>query len=277
MPSVFDGDLQKMQSHKALDDSVSYSLVCGAHRIPLAEQLGRRIRLDFSGSIHCIHCGKATRKSFSQGYCFPCFQRLAQCDTCIMSPEKCHFPAGTCREPDWAETHCRVPHIVYLSNASGLKVGITRETQMPTRWIDQGAVQALPVFRVRERRLSGLIESALREFVSDRTQWQQMLKGDPVLLDLAESAKGLSERISARVGEIRQTEGDGSVEMLHLPETRLRYPVLTYPAKIKSLNPEKTPTLEGELLGIKGQYLILDSGCLNIRKHTGYHVTATLD
>lgn len=155
MTVVCEGDHRKCEVRKQLDDSVSYALVCGEHVLPLSEYLGRHIRLDFSGKIHCIHCGKFTRKSFAQGFCFPCFRRLAQCDSCIMSPEKCHFPAGTCREPDWAETHCRVPHIVYLSNASGLKVGITRETQMPTRWIDQGAVQALPVFRVRERRLSG--------------------------------------------------------------------------------------------------------------------------
>lgn len=277
MTQVIEGDLQKMRVRQQLDNSVTYDLICGEQVTPLNEHLGRRIRLVFSGRIHCIHCGKATRKSFAQGFCFPCFRRLAQCDSCIMSPEKCHFQAGTCREPEWAKTHCQVPHIVYLANASGLKVGITRETQMPTRWIDQGAVQALPVFRVSERRISGLLEEALRAYVSDRTQWQQMLKGNPEILDLSKEAASLREKVDACVNDLRLREGSASVEIAQLPETVLRYPVLTYPGKIKSLNPEKTPTLEGELMGIKGQYLLLDTGCLNIRKHTGYHVTVTLD
>ena len=111
-------------------------------------------------------------------------QKLAQCDICIVRPEKCHYHEGTCREPDWADDHCMQPHIVYLANSSGVKVGITRHTQIPTRWIDQGASQALQIFRVPHRYLSGLVEVALKEHVSDRTDWRRMLKGSPKPVDL---------------------------------------------------------------------------------------------
>jgi hypothetical protein len=67
-----------------------------------------------------------------------------------MKPETCHYHLGTCREPDWAQNHCFRPHIVYLANSSGVKVGITRKTQIPTRWLDQGASQALPIFEVQQ-------------------------------------------------------------------------------------------------------------------------------
>jgi len=122
---------------------VSYSLRLSEQEIPLNQFLGRQLQLQFQGVINCIHCNRKTNKSFNQGYCYPCFMRLAQCDSCIVSPEKCHFAAGTCREPEWGEQNCMIDHIVYLANTSGIKVGITRTSQVPTRWMDQGATQAL--------------------------------------------------------------------------------------------------------------------------------------
>lgn len=125
------GSLRKMRS--ALAETVAYALPVGDCDVPLNALLGRRITLQYLGQIHCVHCGRRTNKSFSQGYCYPCFQKLAACDSCIVSPEKCHYAAGTCREPAWGEQHCLQPHVVYLANSSGLKVGITRGTQVPTR------------------------------------------------------------------------------------------------------------------------------------------------
>ena len=129
MPTVanrmmLQGPLHKM--HTRLAQPVAYRLQLGASTIELHEQLGKTLRLSWQQSIHCIHCGRATRKSFNQGYCYPCFRSLAQCDVCIVSPEKCHFHLGTCREPDWAQQHCLQDHHVYLSNTSDIKVGITR-------------------------------------------------------------------------------------------------------------------------------------------------------
>lgn len=271
------GPLSKMRVQYSEHGPVQYELVCGEAVASLNGSLGRKICLQFNGQITCVHCGRATRKSFNQGYCYPCFQRLAQCDSCIMAPEKCHFAQGTCREPDWAETHCRVPHVVYLANSTGLKVGITRSSQMPTRWIDQGAAQATPLFRVAERRISGLIEAALREHVTDRTQWQRLLKGDAEPVDLAQAAERLVQQAADALRSLATLEAPEAIQREAVTETRIRYPILEYPGKIKSIDAEKQPRVEGTLLGIKGQYLLLDTGCINIRKYTAYHVQATLE
>ncbi|MEQ8514948.1 MAG: DUF2797 domain-containing protein, partial [Chromatocurvus sp.] len=139
------GHVRKMRT--ILADTVQYRLPLGDSETPLNDWIGRTLRLSFLGDIHCIYCDRKTRKSFSQGYCYPCFKRLARCDSCIVKPETCHFFAGTCREPEWGEANCMIDHVVYLANTSGIKVGITRGSQVPTRWMDQGATQALPVFR----------------------------------------------------------------------------------------------------------------------------------
>ena len=118
------GAVRKMKT--GLAGPVAYTMVLGEHEIPLNGYLGKQLQLEYQGVINCIHCGRKTAKSFNQGYCYPCFKRLAQCDTCIMSPEKCHYAAGTCREPEWGEQHCMIDHYVYLANTSGIKVGITR-------------------------------------------------------------------------------------------------------------------------------------------------------
>ena len=167
------GAVRKMKTQLA--DPVEYQMVLGEHKVPINAYLGKALQLDYKGVINCIHCDRKTSKSFSQGYCYPCFKRLAQCDMCIMSPERCHFAAGTCREPQWCETHCMIDHTVYLANTSGLKVGITRD--YPTRWMDQGASQAQSIFRVSSRLRSGLVEVVFKNHIADKTNWQAMLKG----------------------------------------------------------------------------------------------------
>lgn len=154
------GALSKMSAQLG-SPVVQYAFRLGDEQVAVNPLLGRRIRLEFLGAIHCSHCGRKTKKSFAQGYCYPCFTKLAQCDSCIMSPERCHYDAGTCREPAWGESFCMTDHVVYLANSSGIKVGITRATQVPTRWIDQGARQALPIMRVATRQQSGLVEDLL--------------------------------------------------------------------------------------------------------------------
>ena len=169
------GQIEKMGSRLA--EPVQYHLPIGDEAVALNPLLGRRLALNYAGVITCIACGAKTKRSFSQGYCYPCCMRLAQCDLCVLKPETCHYHLGTCREPEWGEQHCMIPHFVYLANASGLKVGITRTSQVPTRWIDQGATQALAILKVRTRRQSGLMETALKQYVADKTNWQAMLKG----------------------------------------------------------------------------------------------------
>jgi hypothetical protein len=241
--------------------------------IELNPLIGKHISLHFSGTIACKHCGKRTKKSYSQGFCYPCMSKLAQCDLCIMKPETCHFHLGTCRQPEWGESHCMVEHYVYLANSSGLKVGITRHTQLPTRWIDQGACQALPIFKVSTRLQSGLVETALGEFISDKTNWRVMLKGEPEQIDLKARAKELIPMIGERLAGVRLQFGQDAVIELNEKVQDIHYPVSEYLTKISSFNFDKTETVSGVLLGIKGQYLIFDKGVINMRKFSSYQIS----
>ena len=264
------GRLRKMPAEAG--NPVAYSIAVGDTRIPLNDLIGRPLRLDFDGVIRCIHCDRKTNKSFNQGFCYPCFRKLAACDSCIMSPEKCHYHLGTCREPEWGETHCMVEHVVYLANSSGPKVGITRASQVPTRWIDQGAVDAIPMVRVATRYLAGLVEVACKAHVADRTNWRAMLKGDVPELDLVGERQRMLGLISDDLESLRQAHGQDSIREVDEQGLGLSYPVQVWPAKIKTHNLDKSPEVEGVFEGIKGQYLILDTGVINIRKFTGYEV-----
>ena len=264
------GNVSKLQS--LLSNVVEYQLPLGDQLIPLNPYIGKRITLNYSGKINCRHCGRLSKKSYSQGFCFPCMKKLAQCDMCILKPETCHYDQGTCREPQWGRDHCMQPHIVYLANTSGLKVGITRKTNTPTRWIDQGATQALPIFEVQTRLLSGLVEVAIAEFAKDKTNWRAMLKGDGEQLDLQKDAEPLIAKIQGKLDALDAEYGQGAITRLDEEPIQIRYPVDSYPDKISSFNLDKNPEVTGCLQGIKGQYLILDTGVINIRKYTGYEL-----
>ena len=164
-------------------------------------------------------------------------------------------------------------HYVYLANSSGLKVGITRGDQLPVRWIDQGAIQALPVFKVSQRYYSGLVEILYKQSVSDRTQWQRMLKGQVEPMDLIQHQQALKNNFSEQIEAMQADLPEGAIETIENDSmTEILYPVDVYPEKIKSFNLDKQPLVEGTLMGIKGQYLILDTGVINVRKFSGYHV-----
>ncbi|MDH1340736.1 DUF2797 domain-containing protein [Ectopseudomonas oleovorans] len=265
------GSLSKMKAH--LDAPVQYAFRLGDEEVPVNPLVGKHLRLEYLGAIHCTHCGRKTKTSFSQGYCYPCMQKLAQCDVCIMSPERCHYDQGTCREPSWGEQFCMTDHIVYLANSSGVKVGITRASQVPTRWIDQGASQALPILRVATRQQSGFVEDLLRSQVADKTNWRALLKGDAVPVDLLVIREQLFDSCGAGITELQQRFGLQAIQPLSAAEMlEIRYPIEAYPAKITSFNLDKQPLAEGTLLGIKGQYLMFDTGVINIRKYTAYQL-----
>ena len=267
-----EGTLRKMRTQ--LDNPVHYQLPVGEVLIDFNPLLGQEISLAYSGRIFCIECDRKTSKSFNQGYCFPCLRRLAACDTCIVRPELCHYHEGTCREPQWGETHCMQPHVVYLANSSGLKVGITRKTQVPTRWIDQGAIQALPIAEVDTRLQSGFIETALKATVNDKTDWRRMLKGLQTEIDLMAEWEELRGSGDGMLTEFRSRFGPHAIRLSEYEEpTQISYPVLRYPEKVKAHNFDKEKAVNGMLEGIKGQYLILDQGVLNIRKFAGYEVS----
>ncbi|MEA1227926.1 DUF2797 domain-containing protein [Acinetobacter sp. IRS14] len=270
-----DASVTDQQTTKA---NVEYKFVLDRSEIDLPFNLGQELEIEWTGNIYCTSCGTKTPKSYSQGHCFKCFKTKAECDLCIMKPETCHYHLGTCREDDFAHNVCFQPHIVYLANSSALKVGITRVSHMPSRWLDQGATQALPILKVGSRRLSGQLETMFGSLVADKTDWRKLLKGEAEPLKLTEQRDQLIEEFAPKIQSIREEfsqnlEFNETVELLEneLPREFV-YPVEQYPEKIKSLNLDKTPKIRGVLQGIKGQYLIFDIGVINVRKYTGYEL-----
>ncbi|MGO2509896.1 MAG: DUF2797 domain-containing protein [Vibrio hibernica] len=275
MSFTITGTLSKLRS--SLDaqqnNQVQYGLPVGGEVIDLMPYIGKEITLTHSGNIFCSACGKKTKKSYSQGHCYVCMKKLASCDMCIMKPETCHYDAGTCREPEWGEANCMVDHYVYLSNTSSIKVGITRHTQIPTRWIDQGATQGLPILKVKTRYISGLIEVELAKHIADKTNWRTLLKEDGQPIALEDKFAKLLPHVLTVIESIKQKYGDDAIQILSGEITSIEYPVEQHPVKITSHNFDKNPVVSGILQGIKGQYLILDTGVINIRKFGSYEVT----
>jgi hypothetical protein len=246
--------------------TAQYQLPIGDKLLNISDLIGETIKLEFNAQIHCANCGALTKKSYSQGFCYPCSQRLAKCDLCIMKPETCHYHLGTCREPQWGLDNCFAPHIIYLANSTGVKVGITRKSNIPSRWIDQGAVSALPILEVDTRLKSGQIEVALKAYVNDKTNWRKMLKNEVEVIDLAQVRDELLPKIQPLITELGATPLDAKV-------VDIDYPVIEYPSKISSMSFDKTPIITGILKGIKGQYLILDCGVINLRKFGSYDIS----
>lgn len=279
MQLVLSGLLDKMRTHLGENSQVQYELTVfkngdasNESHFLLNNLIGKEISLKFTGNIFCQNCFKKSKKSYGGGYCYPCTLKLAACDMCILKPELCHYHVGTCREPEWGKTHCMVDHVVYLANSSGLKVGITRASQVPTRFMDQGAVEALPIFKVKSRYHSGLIEKMLSSELKDKTDWRKMLKGEIAEIDLMEKRDEVIESFERELEKLEDTHG---VEFEYLENQELlsfSYPVVEYPTKVTSLSFDKTPEIKGVLKGIKGQYLILDCGVVNLRNHTSYEV-----
>lgn len=257
------GNLSKMAA-QFKEQNIEYALRISNLKIPLHPLLNNPITLEFTGRINCVSCGKITKKSFGQGFCYNCFMSDAENAECIIRPELCMGHLGKGRDPAWELEHHVQPHVVYLACSGGVKVGVTRSTQVPVRWIDQGATKAIILSETPNRYLAGITEVHLKSFFNDKTDWRKMLRNIQDPIDL------LVEKEKARA---------------HLPDDliqyvnkdthifSLNYPVLKYPDKIQSHNLEKNPVISGILTGIKGQYLMIDDNkVINIRNHSGFHV-----
>ncbi len=245
-----------------LKDVVNYSLKTESDRIDLNSLIGQPIQLLFDGKVQCMSCNKFFKKLFAQGFCYDCFTNAPQAAECIIRPELCRAHLGEGRDVEWEKKHHLQPHIVYFAVASSLKVGVTRSTQMPTRWIDQGASQAIKIAEVPYRQLAGEIEVALKSSFSDKTNWRKMLMNEIGDFDLEEEKWQLEEILPDDLSQYMSEDDD---------IVNIEYPVLTYPNKVKSVGFDKFPDIEGKLLGIKGQYLLFDGDrVLNVRKHEGY-------
>ncbi len=260
---MYQGTLQKMRVK--YDFPIEYSLQLGEHSIDMNMLIGTRIKITFLEEIHCIACGASTQTSYAQGYCYKCFSTLPETDECILKPELCKAHEGISRNMEWSEEHCLQAHYVYLALSSQVKVGVTRASQVPTRWIDQGAWKALKLAKTPNRFTAGLIEVDLKKHFSDKTSWQKMLKNELALEEELIKAKQKAQELLSP--ELQNFLIDDN------QITEIEYPVLEYPTKISSVSLDNEKTVEGILQGIKGQYLIFDTAkVLNVRKHTGYKV-----
>lgn len=262
-----EGNIKKMKAENK--EPIQYSFVLSDQIIPINEHIGSTISLKWSRIIHCVKCGNKTNKSFFQGFCYPCFINAPESSECILKPELCQAHEGISRDMEWSKRHCLSDHYVYLSLTSGIKVGVTRHTQIPTRWIDQGAIKALKLAQTPNRYLAGAIEVILKNFVSDRTSWQKMLKNDvDQTIDLYQYRETLKNNLP---NDLKTYILDKEVEQ------GLEYPITQYPEKIKSINFEKVGEYKGVLTGIKGQYIYLDNQyVVNMRKYSGYYFQINL-
>ncbi len=250
----------------AEEGAVRYALRFGAHELVLNDRVGSALAVRFTGQMTCVSCGRGVKKFFGQGFCFPCFRDAPEAAECIVRPELCRAHLGEGRDPQWEREHHDTEHYVYLSHTSGLKVGVTRATQVPVRWIDQGASSAVLIARTPYRQLAGAIEVALKAHFDDRTNWRAMLKPVPPADEALRQAR---DRALAVLPDALRTYGlpNEAVQQLHYPGEAL-------PPKVASIDLSKVPEVVGTLAGVKGQYLIwADGRVLNVRNHSGYHVS----
>ncbi len=254
-------------------DAVQYNLSL-AQREPIAlnELVGKEFKLEYTGRLQCIDCKKNVKKFYAPGLCYVCMMSSALNSECIINPELCEAHLGKGRVPEWEEKYHNQPHIVYLANSGGLKVGVTRVDQIPTRWIDQGADEAIILALTPYRQLAGQIEVVLKNQLSDKTNWRAMLKN---VKDLSIDLKAEKNHYASwLVDQDQEFEHyiaeDDTVHVLSYPTTILSQP-------IQSVKLEKQAKLEGILTGIKGQYLIINENTvINIRSHAGYEVVVNL-
>jgi hypothetical protein len=260
---TYSGNLSKMKV--SLADPIQYHLQLGEDLISMNELIGQDLHLTYSGIINCKVCGRKIKKTYGEGFCYPDFLNHPSNSPCIIKPELCEGHLGNGRDVAWEEENHVQPHVVYLALTDAVKVGVTRATQVPTRWIDQGAWKTIRLAEVPYRQLAGEIEVALKGYVTDRTNWRSMLRDIRIEgKDLLSEKNRLILELPAALQSYRSEQDD---------IWELSYPVLAYGEKVSSLNFDKTPEISGKLMGIRGQYLLLEGGkVLNLRKHTGYHI-----
>ena len=259
---TYEGVLTKMQTEFA--NPIQYYMVFDNSFLNVNQLINKTVEINLIGH-QCLNCGKK-KKIYRQGFCYDCFYSSAAVGDWIMKPELSTAHLGIQdRDLAYEEKVQLQPHIVYLALSSEVKVGVTRKTQMPTRWIDQGASQAISIVEVPNRYLAGITEVALKNHFADKTNWRKMLQNDVEQVDLIAEKLKVQNWIPVEVQEYFYTEKNDLYEM--------HFPVLEYPTKINSLNLDKKPNFKGKLTGIKGQYLIFQDGTVfNVRSSEGYVV-----
>ena len=259
----YEGVLTKMETEYG--KPIQYYLVFENSFLNVNQLLDKNIEISFVG-FQCLNCGKK-KKIFRQGFCYDCFYSSAAVGDWIMKPELSTAHLGIAdRDLVYEEKVQLQPHIVYLALSSEIKVGVTRKSQVPTRWIDQGANEAISIIEVPNRYLAGITEVALKNHYADKTNWRKMLTNDIESVDLVAERLKLQYLIPTEAQEYFYLDKNDLYQM--------EYPVLQFPAKVKSLSLDKTPHFQGKLTGIKGQYLLFEDGTVfNIRGSEGYIVS----
>ena len=262
----YQGVLRKMESE--MGKPIQYYMLFENDFLNVNQVLDKQVQLDFI-KYQCLRCGEDL-PIFRQGFCRNCFFETPLAGDWIMRPElsKAHLDKED-RDLEYEKKVQLQPHVVYLANSSSVKVGVTRKSQVPTRWIDQGAHEAILIAEVPNRYLAGITEVALKEHVSDKTNWRKMLTNKVDDEDLLVWRDKLKAHVPSETREYFVDKGG---------EIHMDFPVLQYPEKVKSLNLTKTPTYAGRLKGIKGQYLIFeDNTVFNVRGNEGYYVSLRIN
>ncbi|MCY4380509.1 MAG: DUF2797 domain-containing protein [Proteobacteria bacterium] len=260
---------------------VFYDIQCQDQTsVELNSWLGRQIAIEFTGQKECVRCQRSIKKTFSRGYCFPCFRSRPETDLCIVKPELCHYHKGTCRDPGWGENHCMQKHSIYLAYTSQFKVGLTRSQRMTSRWMDQGAALAIEIATTNSRLEAGQLEVELKHLFKDKTQPKAMLQNpdgssighqDPLVTELVSQRSRALAHLSHYPGSWQASSG--SIHYLSYPRASGQIGA----NKLAMSSLDKTHMISGKLTAIRGQYLVLDhSECFSMRKHAGYLVNISL-
>jgi hypothetical protein len=262
---IVKGNLRKMSARVDEYNNVHYQLNLIGNDISLNELVGKQLQVKYLCVINCEACGAVTKKSYAQGFCFSCMQTAPEADDCVLRPLLCKAHLGIARDLEWANERCLKPHYVYLANTGEVKVGVTRESQIPTRWVDQGATSAIKLCKTPNRHIAGLIESFLSTEFSDKTNWKKMITNDVnQRIDLYLLRDKALNLLPEELSNYRYNEA--TIQ-------NFNYPVNYFPSNPKTINLETEPVLSGLLTGIKGQYLLFDGNrVINVRRHTGFLV-----
>ena len=256
--------LEKMKTQMSAAGIEYFLNDFNSQKIGLNSLVGKNLTLISLNKITCLNCNKVTKKSWGEGLCYDCYMTSPSAAPCIIRPELCESHLGRGRDVEWENKNHNQPHVVYLAQTRGIKVGVTRETQIPTRWIDQGAWKVVRFATTPYRQLAGKIEVELKQYLSDKTDWRKMLTNQMDSHHLIDTKIAMSSFLSKDFVQYID-KNDEAMEF--------NYPVLNYPVSVTSMSLDKTEKASGILTGIRGQYLYFDHDqVINIRSHSGYHV-----
>lgn len=259
----YQGNILKLRTE--FNNPIEYYFVIGNTEFNLNTIIGKNIKMEFTGQINCILCGKSMKKSIGTGICYNCNQTRAEADESVFRPELSKSQYGIYRDAEYAKTHDLIDHFVYLAESGELKVGVTRNNQIPTRWIDQGANRAIKIAQTPNRHIAGIIEIFLKNYISDKTNWRTMLLSNLLSnIDLISEKQKALDLLPAELKKYTCTDNN---------IVTLQYPIENFPDIITNTSFDKERIVEGKLTGVKGQYMYIDNTkVINIRKHSGYYI-----